>query len=517
MVSWRGLLPSGWVLAIIILIAVASHLTGIYLSVTEPHGKSYSYSLDELGTFAVANSYKWGFLDPYGAKSNTVFENPVLGSVYLFAVVGVISGFLTLDVALSFGLLYIIARFSYMIVIYHVIGLFLKTREEKNIAFMFMAFVVGSIGGILYLAASALDIAPQNVIVHLLDGGGSFFGIDVYHGIALVTGYLSFLFFAKYNESQRAIGKNSRNFLVPSVLLGITVAVYPLFAAAFLGIIFIYSIIHKRMSDFARILPAVFVFSLLWIVPYISNQSFYKLYLIKADYVNPLAFLVFSLFIIPPAVYWICSSSKSKFDRSGIFLIAWSLFVLALTLMPPGILPMQPQRFLPVVWLPLSIMASAGFFMHFRKKAVWKYVFLAAVLLSLPTLLLWIGVSTEMSREKLLVSDSYLDALYFLKAKDPGIVLASPDIGMRVPYYAEKRSLLSSVPSFDTSDLLSDYNTFYSSVTTRDKKADVLRKYDISYVILGPEERKVGNPDLENIMERIGSFGEVDIYKIRNY
>jgi len=496
-----------YVIILIIFLAFLINITIIVKVLMPPNGYVFSYDGDLLIQMSSSNSYLWDYKDPYGESNDLILYNPVLGSVYLQSFFGILSKTLNVEIYFTYTIFIILFSILYLYITYKLIGFFIEKETERKITFLLFTLGTGGLGGIFYLLTTNLSILHESTAIHFLSGGVIPTLGFIYYLIPLAAGYASIILFLK---------RESKNYLLKSsILLGISVLIYPVFFAIISLIIFINSIFYKRVIEFIKLNIIPGIISLAWIIPYIYNNSFYLEYAKKADYINPVVFISHSIFFIIPIAYFLYKK-RTKIDKKIQFLVAWTIVIIILTLLPPSITPYQPQRLIHVVWLPLVILGSIAL-IEFSKRIRIDYKVISASILIISLVSIFIWFSPILSDKQAYITEDYSDALIKLKQYEEGRLLSNPKIGLRSPLLANKRSLLSGVEAFETEEILEDYEKFYSESLSDEDRLNIIKKYNIRYIILGKEELKIsmGKINLDNTkFLNIILDGDVKIFEV---
>ncbi len=196
---------------------------------------------------------------------------------------------------------------------------------------------------------------------------------------------------------------------------------------------------------------------------------------------------------------------RKNLDKKYTFLILWIIGITAITVVSAQFVFWWPARMRWFLLLPLSIASVYGIKylinknIHFlsREKIKEIHIVLIIALLSLPSLLAFNFYVQQVahSSDRVYISEKYFQALMLIKNQSDGRVLSSSDIGNVLPFVTGKTSLL-----FDGSktERYFDVELFYSN-STKDEKYKILKKYGISYVFYGDDEKKFGITDLEGL------------------
>lgn len=467
---------------IIILAFTSMPLLKAHSIYSAPEGYVYASSTDELTAIAAGNSYLWEYKNPYGYVESNAFSVPLTaGSNYINILFSILFQAVPLD---EFLIFYIVtAMFSALLfmVVYGIISHYLKPGIQRTSALIFFLVVSGGLGGILYIVSTSLGILPYSQAIHLLSNGGLQAAFFQYRTASFAFGLLAVLAFLK---------KRSWMYLP----LGISIVIYPIYGIPFASIFIAHFLLRRQWKPTIEAILLTAAFLLPWAVFFLdssfASHGFYKGFITNPDYVNPVVFLVWGVFLLPLAAYFFHNYIRRKEKCWDVtFLLVWTIILVALTVFPP-VLPLHSQRFLGIVWLPLSISAAMGFFELFmikqiKSRAVLKQaiVIILIIVLTLPTIGMYISENATPSPRNFIKS-SHVDAMYFLRQEPAGLLLTEPNIGLRIPYYAHKRSLEISSPWLLGYDIEGVYESVVSSDANEDEKLEILNNFNVSYLML---------------------------------
>jgi len=513
----KFILPGKWLLAFIIVFSLLPFIPTMFKMASVPEGMSYGYYIDENIYLASIKSYSFDYLDPFGPVEVSIFRNPFLASIYMFAFLGLFSRFLSIDAALLLHTFTFIFSIIYFLAAYNLISLFVKNKIKRTYAFLFFVFSAGGLSGLLYIfLGGPIEAAAPTAFQHLLWGAGLSSVAVIYFAGSLAFGYLSMWFFIK--------GDGKKRILLSSVFLGISMLIYPLFGATVALLIFAYAIFSRDIVKFLKIVPLAAIIASPWVL-FVSEYYYY--YRSALSYTNPLVFLVHGVFVLPLAAYYFHKKypefiSEIKQRKTEAFLLIWAAIMLVLAFAPQSLVLVPVQRFIYMTWLPLSIMAFMGLDYISNKvqfRSSLKILTTAVIAISLLTFVLWYPTAFE-------PPDPYfpeheIGALMFLRDQPHGIILAGYELSLRAPYFAEKRALRGGGPGFERipfiGPLEEDYNVFFRQDSTEEERKGILDKYDISYVIFSDEEKSIGNgsfdPSSLNYLEKIYD-NDTEVYRV---
>ena len=463
---------------VIVIIAFASmpllKLNSIY---NAPEGYIFSPSTDEQTAIAAGNSYLWGYANPYGTLDINAFSVPLIaGSNYIDILFSALFQALPLD---EFLIFYVVtALFSALLFIaaYGIIYHYLKSNLHRTAALLFFLVVSGGIGGVLYIILTSLSVLPSEQALHFIGSGGLNNVFFQYRTASIALGLLAVLAFLKRRDS----------FYV-YVTLGLSIIIYPIYGIPFASFFVLHFLLGRQWKPAAETALMTAAFLLPWAVfylnPYFTAHGFYRGFVTQPDFVNPLVFLAWGIFLLPLAAYFYHTYRKERGVEETRFLLLWTLLVVALTVFPP-VLPLHSQRFLGIVWLPLAITAASGFFTLLRNQVRLKQVIaiILMVAITLPSLGLFFLPQPDPSLRSF-VKSSHVDAMLFLRQEPEGMLLTEPHTGLRVPYFARKRSLVTPI-DFLNYGVENAYDDVASPSASEEERLELLNKYSVSYLML---------------------------------
>jgi len=501
--------PNRKILILIIIISSLLPINVLSGFLNEPIEMSYAHGTDGLVWMAAMKSYLWGYVDPFGSGTNNMFENPWMGSVYFLMFLGAFT--MIIDAAIVFHIATFIFSILFLIASYNVILLFVE-KKYLDPAFLFYLFVTGSVSWIVYMFFNQIiDVIAPGALGHLVWAAGMAPATVFYWSSSLAFGYFAFIVFVKRSDI--------KSILLSSVLLAISVNIYPLFGMMLLFLFLVYSAIHRKLKKYLLILPLVIIAIFPWLY---FKSDFYTAYLSYPSLANLYVFIFHGILLLPFALYFSYKILKKirTVDKNLLFLVLWGVIITGAAIIPQDLVNYTAQKFIYMKWLPISIMAFLGIQYFLRDKSKIKNflkVITILIIITIPSIGLWyfdVFVSGN---------DGYFpkhesDALLFLRNEPQGNILASYYLSLRSPYLAQKRALHGGGPGFEEASgepIKKDYETFYSNDATIENRERILEKYNIRYVIFGAREKEVSegsfNPDSLPFLEEIYS-SETRIY-----
>ncbi len=246
--------------------------------------------------------------------------------------------------------------------------------------------------------------------------------------------------------------------------------------------------------------------------------------------------------VLPSPSWWVYLAAWGLFLFIGIFgvrslyrrnLIACVLIVMWILVVPILIyIPYNLQRrFSEAVYVPMVALAIGGVTAVFSgRRRVWRlarrYAPIFLILLSLPmTLVLWIGgVNAVMTYSQPIYQDRDQVATYVFLGKNlppRANVLSSYQFGNAVPAYGYLVAVIGHGP--ETPFLVSkrvSVNEFYRTTLTPTMRFQSFVALSSPYVVLGPNERALGNfdptnPRHSNFLQKVFESGPYSVWAYR--
>jgi hypothetical protein len=201
----------------------------------------------------------------------------------------------------------------------------------------------------------------------------------------------------------------------------------------------------------------------------------------------------------------------------GRLLITWVIVNGVLLYAPFGL-----QRRLTLgLFFPLAAMAAYSLESWMGERGLNRIVLILIFVLSVPSNLVVMGAGlSEVSQKQstLLHSTSELEVYEWFSthASPESLVLAAPEIGNRLPAYADIRVLYGH--PFETPNAEEQEQkvlALYRWVGRADEGFDLLVEYGVDYVIYGRAERFLGEPTWLDLLPIVFQRGDVEILEVR--
>jgi hypothetical protein len=198
---------------------------------------------------------------------------------------------------------------------------------------------------------------------------------------------------------------------------------------------------------------------------------------------------------------------KSDWD---VLLLVWVLVTLLLLYAP---FPLQ-RRFSLGLHVPIGILAAIGLTEIVRAKWLRRALIGVTLLTSLFIELgLFGGAAARDPRIYLTTNEAA--ALSWLQVNAPrdAVVLASPELGSFIPAFAGQRVVYGHpYETVNAKAREQQVKDFYADAPDH---AQVLKDYAVTYIVVGPRERKLGTFDATQLLvEEVFSSGDVVVYRV---
>jgi asparagine N-glycosylation enzyme membrane subunit Stt3 len=198
---------------------------------------------------------------------------------------------------------------------------------------------------------------------------------------------------------------------------------------------------------------------------------------------------------------------KSDWD---VLLLVWVLVTLLLLYAP---FPLQ-RRFSLGLHVPIGILAAIGLTEIVRAKWLRRALIGVTLLTSLFIELgLFGGAAAHDPRIYLTTNEAA--ALSWLQVNSPrdAVVLASPELGSFIPAFAGQRVVYGHpYETVNAKAREQQVKDFYADAPDH---AQVLKDYAVTYIVVGPRERKLGTFDATQLLvEEVFSSGDVVVYRV---
>jgi hypothetical protein len=184
-------------------------------------------------------------------------------------------------------------------------------------------------------------------------------------------------------------------------------------------------------------------------------------------------------------------------------------------------IPFNFQRRLTLgLFFPLAGLAALGLDRMVRGREKFRAVFILLLILSLPSNLIVIGAGLSgvgKGDPSVIHLPGELEAYHWLDENAPteALVLASPEVGNRLPAFADVRVLYGH--PFETPDAENQKSLVESLYAWEGLNAgaiDLIDQLEIAYIFLGERERALGDPEWIMDFPLIFTSQGVEIYEV---
>jgi hypothetical protein len=198
-------------------------------------------------------------------------------------------------------------------------------------------------------------------------------------------------------------------------------------------------------------------------------------------------------------------------------LLAWFCLGWALVYLPFGL----QRRFMLGLYLPTAALAFIGYlWLAQRRPVLWRRVFTAVIILSLPTNLtilmagLWGGQSHNPA---IYLRTDEAQALGWINEKAPAnaVVLASPEMSIFIPAQTGRRVIYGH--PFETANAQVEkekVESFFSGKLSEQAAKDFLKQDKVSYILYGEREKGLGTVTWLETLPLVYQNGSEQIYAV---
>ncbi len=416
-----------------------------------PQGMVYINSRpDEMITQASMAAYKFGFLHPYVPGNTLVFADPVMGSVYIFTVLGLLPNSLWAIAAMRFVLL-----LFYIIAAMLLIQLFSNNNRQRNVTIIIFFLVLSSFGVMNFWN----DLRPS---WFQFESGYGHLGVasQLYYPVVLGAGYA-----ALWALAQRRIW-------LATALLAVGIVAHPQIGIVIWVVAAAYTLYVQGRFEWRLILAAAAA-GLLWVVPIALNTTMFQQYSMYyySDHIDFDQFLFsYGLLVVLALAGLVHVALERPLNKTGIFIGTW--FVALTLLVIAGWF--FPSRLVLMIMLPAAILSG-----RILSNARYYYVVLALLLaVSIPA---HIDQFQLHVKQAVYISEDDTEAFDALRVMPNGMVLAPPDIARFVPVLAEKRAAFGRWPIPDSQ---AEYQHVLQSVSARKNYSYIMTREPLDLPVL---------------------------------
>lgn len=216
------------------------------------------------------------------------------------------------------------------------------------------------------------------------------------------------------------------------------------------------------------------------------------------------------------ACFGLAAIWKDRKKKNAKLLIVWIISGLLLIYLPISL----QRRFIFGLFIPSAVLAVYGIHSWLNSPAKRKWVWITALMITLPTnlLVLLIGLYGVQSHDPLyFLSRDENSALQWIaiNTDSQNVILASPEIGLFIPAHTGRRVVYGH--PFETVN--AEYEEkqvtdFFSNALSRDDEEKMLKDDQIDYIFWGPREKSFGTPEILQELEPVYQNQEVAIYSL---
>ncbi|MCL5985082.1 MAG: hypothetical protein M1371_00780 [Actinobacteria bacterium] len=324
--------------------------------------------------------------------------------------------------------------------------------------------------------------------------------------------------------SKEFVGRARLNYLILAGILGLPFVVIGLKKDLRRKSLFLLSILTISMVLIYEICQMIIRDTFFIRIPLTQNLALLLNYLSLFSIILALVLLI--LFI-----FFLFKNRKmfllNRIDRVKLFFYSGILVFSLLPTLPAGVLfGFNTARFIHFwwfFWVGLVFFGIKGLSLNIASRIELRKIFvILIILLSSFSFLMYFYFSISFPRNDLYpayVKTEEYNALEFLKGKNQGLVISSPEIGFFIPYISNKYSLLGSSPGiFNYDDKYEDYELFFSDKNYK-SKLKIVNKYNIKYIFYGVLERKLNPGNSINFedmgfLRKIFDMGKAQVYEV---
>lgn len=433
----------------------------LYGFASAPEGSVAMKEMD-LTYLATAKSVLWNERNPWRDPDAFVFADATLGSAFALVPLGFVWLATGADPLLLMIVLNTLFTFGYL----YAIMLVMKklVPNSWHVALPLLLFAQG-IGGLAYFLVKATGLFSDAGLGNLFWGWMT--SEAIYQTLSLLTGWTAFYFFV------------SKKIIHATILLALTFLVYPVGGVLFSAMVGTYSFFTKRFKEsVTAILPAS-LFLAPWVYFILTEPAFFSR--VSEFYATPILFadkFIFTLLVnggLALAFAAYAAVKGVQCSSEGNFLLCWAGLLFLAVLSQLVVKKIDVAKLLVMAWPALAMLAGEGLVRAASSRKIpVKTILLATIILSLPSFLLFYG--NVHAKEFTYLGNSEIEAMNTLRALPQGVVLAPPELGRAVPYYAEKRSVTGG--PLQSAEALHDYEAFYNGGAEA-----ITGKYNITYLI----------------------------------
>lgn len=277
------------------------------------------------------------FEDPWSIEGNSVFYNPIVGSTYLFILLGILPLIINIPIYTAFILYKFIFAFVYYIVAYNFMKFFIKDKKLLSTSFLLFLLSAG-LGGIIYILSfiffnqEYLPVIGYAITSEFDELGAQAHSLShiprLYYLIPEILTYLTLLAFATKRK------------ILSGFLLGLTGLFYPMAAIISFFVLLIYflttnyeknylNLVNKIFVNFYIILIIAFIFFTPWLITYLQAPFYFNVIRSSAFGNFPFLKILVSYALTLPFAFYYLMKKRMPVFRNKWFLLS-SFLILGL-------------------------------------------------------------------------------------------------------------------------------------------------------------------------------------------
>lgn len=443
----------------------------------------------------------------------------------LYALLGQVSGFVGQSPLLIYHIMRIFVGFFMYLTIYHLgASIWVKVRTRR--IFFVIASVGAGFGWIIALMMGFNDfIVPDLLLPQAFPLYAA--AANVHYPLAIACLALLSSIIIPVLRPGSNVAPSANNGGVVSFIASVVLAfVYP-DALLPIGLAFILSVLihwglRRKISSYEAYWALWIIVPVLPILTYgvlsLLNNEFVVVWLQQRDaHLPPIWIFIFSLglplIIALPGLWRAIRRFEADGDR---FMLLWLLSMIVLVYLPTPL----GQYFMVALMLPLAYFATRSvedFWFNFIKRRFRAALYIGIVPLLVLSHILWIftpifPILNRWENINTMLPLESSEALLWLNATVPNdaVILAPPNISLWIPVWVGGRVVYGHyAETFQADEKLAAVEAWYNS--TNSDCEGLINEYQVSYIVLGPQETAMNLPCLANF-ELIFQRQNVEIY-----
>jgi hypothetical protein len=461
----------------------------------------------------------WLFRLPYTARTN------IGAPVYLYYLyLGHLANWYKQTPQVIYHLARFANGFALLVVGYLFISLLTKNVAERRYIFTITALSSG-LGWLMLplgrLLSTDLSVPESNTFFSLMDAAH----FPLSQALMLVFGMIVIAPKGLTRSMQWGLS------LAATLALGLQALIQPFILVVLFGTVSLYAIVTWLRDNrpplflLMRLAPGMAIAALLALLTNLSmtrdpilagwlNQNI-TLSPPIWDYLSGYGFV---LLLAAVGAAW----AMHRRSNADIWMLGWVVMT-AIALYSPTTLQ---RRLSQGLHLPLAFLAGLGicrvWIPRWPIARRWLYSRLVLVAM-LPTTFVLIGLfagGAVVHSPKLFISGGEEQALEWLRreAKPDGVVLSSPELGAFIPAFTSQRAVSGhGMETMDADATEFRVRHFFATTTLPAVRQAALAEWDVSYVLLGPREQRLGVDRLSEAdgVVAIATFDQLTIYQVR--